>query len=386
MRKTLLAALVAIVLPAFLVPAAMAQEKKLKVGAEAPFDLSGTVEWVQGSPVTARDASKVYVLEFWATWCAPCKKSIPHLNQLYQDYNGRGLEIIGFSDEPVNTVTPFVKDKGSAMAYPVACSKKETANPHEKLFKAAGQEGIPSAFIVARSGKICYIGHPLDPEFERVLKLVLANRYDPELTERVAPTVAAARRAAKLRNYKEAERLYDQAFNEGPSVLVDIALENWRMISEQAGDAAGAKASIRATIDRVSKDKYALMAVADFLATSAEVKDRDLDLNGVDLLTLSACETAVGGGRDATGREIEGFGALAQRQGAKAVLATLWPVADESTSHFMAAFYKAKVGAGQDKSRAVQRVQVEMLEGRGVARAWTHPFHWAPFVLMGNWR
>lgn len=277
MRKTLLAALVAIVLPAFLVPAAMAQEKKLKVGAEAPFDLSGTVEWVQGSPVNSRDASKVYVLEFWATWCAPCKKSIPHLNQLYQDYNGRGLEIIGFSDEPVNTVEPFVKDKGSAMAYPVACSKKETNNPHEKIFKAAGQSGIPCAFIVARTGKICYIGHPLDPDFERVLKLVLANRYDPELTERVAPTVAAARRAAKLRNYKEAERLYDQAFTEGPSILVDIALENWRMISEQAGDAAGAKASIRATIDRVAKDKYALIAVADYLATSAEVKDRDLE-------------------------------------------------------------------------------------------------------------
>jgi CHAT domain-containing protein len=65
----------------------------------------------------------------------------------------------------------------------------------------------------------------------------------------------------------------------------------------------------------------------------------------VDLLTLSACDTATGGaGSD--GREVEGFGVLAQRQGAGAVMASLWPVADRSTELLMRGFYRERGGAG----------------------------------------
>jgi CHAT domain-containing protein len=63
--------------------------------------------------------------------------------------------------------------------------------------------------------------------------------------------------------------------------------------------------------------------------TLQEIRDRRLRFSSIDLLTLSACDTAMGGGQDETGAEVEGFGALAQQQGAHAVLATLWPVADE---------------------------------------------------------
>lgn len=279
MRTNLLATLLAIALPAFVATGALAQDgpKKLKVGSEAPFDIAPHVEFVQGATIDHRDPTKVYVVEFWATWCAPCKKSIPHINQLYQDLNPRGLEVIGISDEPVNTVKSFVREKGSAMSYTIACSKKEDDYISEKFMRAAGLNGIPCAFIISRAGKVCYIGHPMEPDFERILKLTVANRYDPELTARVEPTVAAARRAAKLRNYKEAERLYDQAFAEGPGVLVDVGLENWRMIAEQASNSANASTYIRSVVDRVSKDKYALMAVADYLATDPDIKERDLE-------------------------------------------------------------------------------------------------------------
>lgn len=111
----------------------------------------------------------------------------------------------------------------------------------------------------------------------------------------------------------------------------------------------------------------------------------------VDLITLSACETAVGGGKDVNGREIEGFGALAQRQGAKGVLATLWPVADHSTGQFMQTFYRIREAeAGISKAEALRRAQVEFIRGTpsasGDGGALRHPFFWAPFILMGNWR
>lgn len=280
MRMNLVALALAAILPVLAVPAAHAQEdgpKKVKVGATLPADIGAHLEWVQGGPVDSIGTDKVTVVEFWATWCAPCKKSIPHINQLYQDLAPRGLQVIGISDEPVGTVKPFVKEKGSSMSYAVACSKQDDDFFKEKWMKAAGQSGIPCAFIISRSQKVCFIGHPLDPEFERVLKLTLANRYDPELTARVQPTLAAARKAAKLRNFKEAERLYEDAVKEGPGVLVDISMEAWKMRLDQANDAAGAKAYIRKVIDANAKDKYALMAIAEYLANSPDLTTRDLD-------------------------------------------------------------------------------------------------------------
>jgi CHAT domain-containing protein len=98
--------------------------------------------------------------------------------------------------------------------------------------------------------------------------------------------------------------------------------------------------------------------------------------SGVDLLALSACETGVGE-KDAEGREVEGFGVLAQRKGAKAVLATLWPVADESTAKLMREFYRLReTQKGMNKAEALRQAQLTLLTGKGAA----------PFVLIGNWR
>ena len=140
-------------------------------------------------------------------------------------------------------------------------------------------------------------------------------------------------------------------------------------------------------------------------------KVKSLKFTYVDLLTLSACETAVGGGRDGNGREIEGFGALAQLRGAKGVIATLWPVDDTSTGRLMQTFYRLREAQQLTKAEALRRAQLTLLRGEGpvptsAARGGTqasknasgpdfpydsnkpfaHPYYWGPFILMGNWR
>jgi CHAT domain-containing protein/tetratricopeptide (TPR) repeat protein len=138
-----------------------------------------------------------------------------------------------------------------------------------------------------------------------------------------------------------------------------------------------------------------------------DIKDGYTFIN-TDLLTLSACETAMGGGKDANGREVESFGALAQNQGAKGVIATLWPVADQSTGQFMQLFYGFRQqNPGMTKAQAMQMAQQAFIEGkvpfsieqvrRGARVAGAeqtqvkavtttdHPYYWAPFILMGNW-
>jgi CHAT domain-containing protein len=86
----------------------------------------------------------------------------------------------------------------------------------------------------------------------------------------------------------------------------------------------------------------------------------------------------MGGGAE-NGREFEGFAALVQQRGVKAVIASLWPVADESTAPLMTAFYRARQSGGS-KAAALQAAQLSLLRG-----PYAHPYHWAPFVLLGNW-
>jgi CHAT domain-containing protein len=116
--------------------------------------------------------------------------------------------------------------------------------------------------------------------------------------------------------------------------------------------------------------------------TLGDIRIQNYRFDNVDLLTLSACDTGLGGGRDAQGREIEGFGVIAQQQGAKAVLATLWPVVDQSTATLMADMYKQRQDKSLTKIEALRQAQLSLLS----QPIYAHPFYWAPFILMGNWK
>jgi len=108
----------------------------------------------------------------------------------------------------------------------------------------------------------------------------------------------------------------------------------------------------------------------------------------VDLLTLSACNTAVGL-TNASGAEWESLGMIAQRKGAKAIIATLWPVADDSTTLLMQQFYRVhEMERGISKAEALRRAQLALLEGTGDPNRtrFAHPYFWAPFILIGNWK
>ena len=153
---------------------------------------------------------------------------------------------------------------------------------------------------------------------------------------------------------------------------------------------------------------FLLLGGADEQGSKLTVEEiKRVRFEGVDLLTLSACETALGGEK-ANGVEVESFGVLAQRQGAEAVMATLWSVADVSTPLIMREFYSLRQSKpGRTKAEALQQAQLALLkgsvkppdawkEGRGFGNilnlgadrkpAFAHPYFWAPFILIGNWK
>jgi CHAT domain-containing protein/tetratricopeptide (TPR) repeat protein len=122
-----------------------------------------------------------------------------------------------------------------------------------------------------------------------------------------------------------------------------------------------------------------------FHLTLADMRDdQRMNFKGIELLTLSGCQTAVGS-NDSDGREIDGLGITAQRKGAKAVMASLWMVEDESVGSLMATFYKQwTTTAGVTKSEALQQAQLTLLHGAD--SRYTNPYYWAPFILIGNWK
>src|SRR5262249_48964453 len=103
---------------------ALAAEPTLKVGDMAPKLQNG--KWVQGEPVTEFKSGKAYLVEFWATWCGPCRVSIPHLNEIHNKYKDKGLVVIGqdCAERDDGLVAPFVQKMGEKMTYRVALDDK----------------------------------------------------------------------------------------------------------------------------------------------------------------------------------------------------------------------------------------------------------------------
>ena len=161
-------------------------------------------------------------------------------------------------------------------------------------------------------------------------------------------------------------------------------------------------------------DSFLLLGDGGHLSMAQMKADPNV-FEGVDLLTLSACNTAIEV-RSAGGKEVEGFGALAQRLGARSVLASLWPVADASTPTLMREFYRLRhANPKLGKAAGLRQAQLELLRGSVTASSapskanrakrakvagaanmdlplfatdpkapYAHPYYWAPFVLIGN--
>jgi CHAT domain-containing protein len=98
--------------------------------------------------------------------------------------------------------------------------------------------------------------------------------------------------------------------------------------------------------------------------------------NPVELLVLSACQTATGDKQAALG-----LAGLAVRSGARSTIATLWAVKDESTALFMTEFYRELNKTQLNKSEALRQAQLALVK----SSQFRHPFYWAPFILVGNW-
>lgn len=177
MKKTVLSAAVALL-------ASLSMAGPLNVGDFAPG--LKPAKWVKGDKAENLKDGKVRVVEFWATWCGPCKVSIPHLTELAKKYDGK-IQFVGVSvweskkDASDTSYYPvvdeFVKTMGDKMGYTVAVDGPDDKISNEWM-RAAGERGIPAAFVIDGEGRIMWIGHPMDEELPKALDGVLAKTWD----------------------------------------------------------------------------------------------------------------------------------------------------------------------------------------------------------------
>ena len=174
-----------------------------------------------------------------------------------------------------------------------------------------------------------------------------------------------------------------------------------------------------------TSDSFLLLGNNKILSLAEIADTPEIDLTDVELVTLSACNTGFGGLEtkgdltEKNGKEIDSLAQFIELRGARSVMASLWPVVDESTAHLMSEFYRLKKeDPALSKAEALRQAQIQLLTGQIKAAAtagngkgkrsdpialddeganmpkftvdptkpFAHPHYWASFVLIGNWR
>lgn len=281
-----------------------AHADKIKAGDPAPP--LKVAKWIKGKPVKSFEKGKVYVVEFWATWCGPCRETIPHLTEMAKKFDGRatftGVSV--WESEPgtkeseyLPKVEKFVKEMGSKMDYNVAVDGAD-GTMAKTWMEAASQNGIPTAFIVDQNGKIAWIGHPMDG-MESVIESVIVGSFDSkawadqkaEQEASMAKIESAMNEVMKLNKegkHKEALEKLDKVIAENPSI--ENALANFRYTVLLAHDEPAAFAYAKKLSQTTFKDNAMMLnqLAWSIVDDAAKLKSPDFDL-AIELATR-VCE------------------------------------------------------------------------------------------------
>jgi thiol-disulfide isomerase/thioredoxin len=288
----------------------------LKVGDPAPPFKAD--KWLQGDPVARFEPGRVYVVEFWATWCWPCVGIMPHLADLQDEYRAKGVTVVGFSSAANDRREPaerFVRRRGPKLGYAFAWADADAT--HAAWMTAAGRGGVPCSFVVGTDGRLAYIGHPMF--LDEVLPRVVAGTWDPA---KGAEAVEAGQR-----DYDRAQAAaasgdvagFDALLTARPTLAnVPYLIEPRLKLLVRSGRFADAKAVAEAAVAKAARrgDGMALGTVsavlsgagakgqAELLAVAVRAAEANLALAGDrdTQAVLGLAEVYAAGGRGAEAR------------------------------------------------------------------------------------
>ncbi|MHC4946682.1 MAG: TlpA disulfide reductase family protein [Planctomycetota bacterium] len=265
------------------------EEKTLSIGDPAPaIDVA---HWVKGDQIDAFEDDHVYVVEFWATWCGPCVASMPHISELQEKYADYDVRFVGISDEPLQTVVNFLfkEYKRDGKIQNDRTHYTLTTDPDRSCYgdymTAAGQSGIPTAFIVGKDGHVEWIGHPMtiDEPLEAVVKdswdrAGFKTKWEKENQAKIAASkiMSRMRTAANAENWDEAIAAMDELIALGDQ-FEGYKVQKFMLMLGKMNDADAAYALGSELMEAHWDDAMMLNQLAWFTVDEKGIEHRDLD-------------------------------------------------------------------------------------------------------------
>jgi thiol-disulfide isomerase/thioredoxin len=260
-----------------------AAEATLKVGDPAPkLSIS---KWVKGEPVKEFEKGKVYVVEFWATWCGPCIVAMPHVSELQAKYKDKGVVVIGVNiwERDLKLVEPFVEKQGDKMAYNVAMEEPIATTPSRgrmatDWMAAAGRNGIPSSFIVDQKGTVAWMGHPM--KMDKPLAAIVAGTYDAkaqaEFDAKLDELTKQAAQATQGKDYDKAMGIRDAIAAHDPDQATMQKVYKFSLLMQKGDpEAAGLLADELLTEIEKKKDGRVAANLASMMLSPAIAEKAD---------------------------------------------------------------------------------------------------------------
>lgn len=241
--------------------------------------------WLTGEPIDTFEPGVVTVVEFWATWCGPCRTSMPHISEL-QDSYGEAVRFVGVTRETRDVVEEFLAQEqregatwADVITYRLAIDEDDATST--AYMRAAGQSGIPTAFIVGKDGIVEWIGHPMS--IDAPLEAIVTDSWDRATA--VADFQAAKRLQQVLGELGQLRR--EQKWDEALALLDALqdevgdkpGLLNLKLpLLEAAGRSEEASAIRKQLVEAAWDNPMALNEISWNVATNEGHTTADLEL------------------------------------------------------------------------------------------------------------
>ncbi|WP_314963874.1 TlpA disulfide reductase family protein [Bradyrhizobium cosmicum] len=248
---------------------------------ESPAPSLKVEDWLRGEPLTNFQPGKVYIVEFWATWCGPCVKAIPHLMKLQAEYKDEGFEVVGVAasedaptpDEARTKLDAWLTEEFSNLNYRIGFDS--TGEMNKLWMEASSSLGIPTSFVVDRDGHIAFIGHPvqIDDVLPKIINGTWRSSYQAKAADakriaanerfaREIPILEAIRPAMEAKDWPAALSAVEKGIATMPDSLRFRQIHADLLLHKMRDTATGFKVLRQLVRDALEKQSEALRGLA----------------------------------------------------------------------------------------------------------------------------